>query len=240
MLKDSFISAFKHTRLHKLRYLLRNKYDAELDFQKNWNPIFLANPKATLDYWNEHLCLQTIKRVCNITDSTKILGVGCSPSTVLQFIDGKKYAIDPLADEYKKFLLTHNFGEINLRKGYGEFIPFADDSFDVVFCTNVLDHTSNPEKVISEIFRVLNSSGRLVLVVEVFSVCGVRDVAHPSCFTVGAVQSLLERFEVVFNRVVAWNPHGFYFKARDNFKTDLVLVAKKLIGAETRNGDNEN
>ena len=42
-------------------------------------------------------------------------------------------------------------------------IPFAPDTFDVVFCQNALQYVENLEDVWEEIYRVLKPGGRLVL-----------------------------------------------------------------------------
>jgi 2-polyprenyl-6-hydroxyphenyl methylase / 3-demethylubiquinone-9 3-methyltransferase len=43
--------------------------------------------------------------------------------------------------------------------GSGEELPFADKSFDLVFCCDVLEHVQDLSKVISEISRVLKLGG---------------------------------------------------------------------------------
>src|ERR1700721_3795755 len=43
----------------------------------------------------------------------------------------------------------------------GESLPFADESFDVVYSANVLEHTANPEHVLEESLRVLRKGGLL-------------------------------------------------------------------------------
>jgi ubiquinone/menaquinone biosynthesis C-methylase UbiE len=43
----------------------------------------------------------------------------------------------------------------------GESLPFPDESFDVVYSANVLEHTQQPEVVLDEAFRVLRSGGTL-------------------------------------------------------------------------------
>jgi SAM-dependent methyltransferase len=43
----------------------------------------------------------------------------------------------------------------------GESLPFADESFDVVYSANVLEHTGDPEHVLAESLRVLRSGGLL-------------------------------------------------------------------------------
>lgn len=45
----------------------------------------------------------------------------------------------------------------------GRTLPFPDQSFDGVLCTQVLEHVANPEVLLSEINRVLKPEGTLVL-----------------------------------------------------------------------------
>jgi SAM-dependent methyltransferase len=42
-------------------------------------------------------------------------------------------------------------------------LPFADSSFDTVLLTDVLEHIAEPQKVMSEISRLLRSGGKLIL-----------------------------------------------------------------------------
>jgi 2-polyprenyl-6-hydroxyphenyl methylase/3-demethylubiquinone-9 3-methyltransferase len=49
--------------------------------------------------------------------------------------------------------------EIKYEKGSGEALPFRDNSYDVVFCCDVLEHVRDLPKVISEISRVLKPGG---------------------------------------------------------------------------------
>lgn len=45
------------------------------------------------------------------------------------------------------------------RCGFGENIPYDDESFDLVFSSNVLEHLEKPEKVFKEVFRILKPGG---------------------------------------------------------------------------------
>jgi ubiquinone/menaquinone biosynthesis C-methylase UbiE len=44
-----------------------------------------------------------------------------------------------------------------------EVLPFADDSFDIVYSNGVLHHTDDTEKAIGEVFRVLKPGGDAVI-----------------------------------------------------------------------------
>ncbi|MDH5266786.1 MAG: methyltransferase domain-containing protein [Candidatus Bathyarchaeota archaeon] len=45
----------------------------------------------------------------------------------------------------------------------GSGAPFRDESFDLIICTEVLEHLVNPEEMISEIGRVLTRGGKAVI-----------------------------------------------------------------------------
>lgn len=53
----------------------------------------------------------------------------------------------------------------NLRRMNGECMEFADNSFDVVYAHGVLQYTSDTEKMVSEIHRVLKPGGQAILMV---------------------------------------------------------------------------
>ena len=42
-------------------------------------------------------------------------------------------------------------------------LPFADNSFDIIFCNHVLEHIPDDTKAMQEIFRVLNHGGMAIL-----------------------------------------------------------------------------
>ncbi|MBW2144748.1 MAG: methyltransferase domain-containing protein [Deltaproteobacteria bacterium] len=49
--------------------------------------------------------------------------------------------------------------DIDYRQGTGENLPFEESTFKMVYCCDVLEHVNNPEKVITEIVRVLEPGG---------------------------------------------------------------------------------
>ena len=49
--------------------------------------------------------------------------------------------------------------DIDYRLGAGEAVPLEDDSCDLVFCCDVLEHVDDVQQVIKEIYRVLKPGG---------------------------------------------------------------------------------
>jgi SAM-dependent methyltransferase len=53
-------------------------------------------------------------------------------------------------------------------RGWSDALPFADASFDAVYCKGALDHFDRPALAIAEMARVAKPSGRVVLAVANF------------------------------------------------------------------------
>jgi SAM-dependent methyltransferase len=77
-------------------------------------------------------------------------------------------------------------------------LPIADESFDVVLCTQVLEHVPEPARVLAEAHRVLRTSGLAVLTVP-FAAAEHEEPNDYLRFTSYGITDLLERcgFEAV-------------------------------------------
>lgn len=116
-------------------------------------------------------------------DDYKVIDIGCGAiaySVVFPFKDLTLY--DSLISEY----LNLPDGKQNIGKfkdkymfaqGKTEQIGFLSETFDMAICLNMLDHTEDPEKSLSEICRIIKKDGLLLLS------CDMRDkidVCHPN------------------------------------------------------------
>ena len=59
-------------------------------------------------------------------------------------------------------------------QGWSDALPFADSSFDAVFCKGALDHFDQPDRAISEMARVTAPGGRVVLAIANFESAACR------------------------------------------------------------------
>jgi len=193
----SVISAFRWALPASLKSYIKNY--AELKFQRGYVKTYSENKPLFEEHFRKYRFYDEMEGTLKIGPSSKVLDVGCGISTVLHYVPGERFGIDPLADEYKKI---YSYPEgITPVCAVSERIPFNEDFFDVVFCTNVLDHVDDPEKTVDEVLRVLRPGGYFVLTVEVFPRKITRDPAHPHLFMEEDARRLVkDKFEVLMER----------------------------------------
>jgi len=96
--------------------------------------------------------------------STKVLEVGCGRGTMSAYfadnnydtylLDKSKKAMELAKKYFKKNNLKANFYTDDCLK-----LPFENNKFDIIFSIGLMEHFKNPEKAISEKFRVLKKGG---------------------------------------------------------------------------------
>lgn len=181
---------------------MRQKENWEFDWQRRWCQLYeLPENKArVLEYWIKYRHLEDIQKIVPVDNETYILDVGCGISTVLHYLPGHRYGIDPLIERYKTIYAYPP--ELTLQAAYGESIPFPDSYFNLVICSNCIDHTLDPAITIAEIHRVLTSGGHFILTCEVFEAnLGKRNAAHPYSMNVEKLMDLVSRFNII----ASWN-----------------------------------
>ena len=106
----------------------------------------------------------------------KLLEVGAGVGTFLIVCRNSynidAYGVEPSSNEFSSFqsvsqalLSENNLPNDIITNSVAEELPFDDDSFDLIYSTNVLEHVKDPKKVLSESIRVLKSGGYLQFVI---------------------------------------------------------------------------
>lgn len=94
-----------------------------------------------------------------------VLDIGCGPQPVPSYLDGfppaQLVGIDPISRQE-----DHPFPFV---QGIGEFLPFADGSFDVAVSGTTLDHYYLLDKGLAEAARVLRPGGHFVAWITEFA-----------------------------------------------------------------------
>ena len=96
-----------------------------------------------------------------------VLDVGCGTGEILNTIKNRfpavsLYGIDiseEMLEKSKEKLL--NTAELSL--GDAELLPYENDYFDLLICSDSFHHYPNPQKAIEEFYRVLKTDGHLLM-----------------------------------------------------------------------------
>ena len=91
--------------------------------------------------------------------SGRVLDVGCGPYATPNYLEN--YPVDLISglDPLEPFE-THPFEFV---RGFAEFLPWEDNTFDVVIAATSLDHTLDLKLALSEIRRILKPGGYLLV-----------------------------------------------------------------------------
>jgi SAM-dependent methyltransferase len=95
-----------------------------------------------------------VERLLGGRDDARVLDIGCGAKPYLPWIApyAREYiGIDAAPGPYVDEVVQ------------GEELPFDDGSFDLVLCTQVLEHVEDPAAVLSEIHRVLRPQGAALI-----------------------------------------------------------------------------
>jgi SAM-dependent methyltransferase len=96
-----------------------------------------------------------------------VVEIGSGAHGLIFFFGAKhRVGVDPLAVSYAS-LFPGWQGCVPIVAAFGEALPFADQTFGVVLCDNVVDHAESPSRIVEELVRILSPGGLLYFTVNV-------------------------------------------------------------------------
>lgn len=112
--------------------------------------------------------LKSIKYIKETSDAKIILDVGCGDGLFLdklaEVLEGRK-GLELWGVDYSKYKLEkakkggHNVKWCDLEKG----LPFEDNTFDLIYAAELIEHLYNPDFFLEECNRVLRPEGQLIV-----------------------------------------------------------------------------
>ena len=160
-----------------LRFLICNscRYLHELNIDEVKNRLESEIEPGAFGSWAlEHLdrYVVTLKLVPFSSKKLKVLDVGAAPGYLTRMIK-QLFGYEVYSLDSSHVISFRNFqGYVDAMKRSGIIVkdcdanedrfPFANQTFDVVLFTEVLEHLHEPKHALSEINRVLKANGRLI------------------------------------------------------------------------------
>ncbi|KAG9786615.1 hypothetical protein HRR83_000185 [Exophiala dermatitidis] len=103
----------------------------------------------------------------HIKPTDTILDVGCGPGTITADLatlvpQGKVIGVDAVASvlaQAAEYAAARGLTNITFQQIDANSLPFPDDSFDIVYCHQVLQHVKDPVGILREMRRVAKSGG---------------------------------------------------------------------------------
>ncbi len=97
------------------------------------------------------IALSLIKQIKN----KKALDVGCREGTQSKFLEKKGYKVTSIdiKKKYEKGIIV----DVNKK------LPFKNNSFDLIWCSEVIEHLNDPAKTIGEFRRILKPGGEMII-----------------------------------------------------------------------------
>ncbi len=146
-----YIRGDKSTAVQSARY--RYEYESETDFVQKYFPEFDVN-----EFKGKHLF-----ELGSFTGGALVRWVERYGFAKADGID-----VNPLYAEAGNIYAAEKQIPVKLTTGFGEALPYADNSFDFVFTHDVMEHVRNVETTMDELFRVLKPGGKLLCVFPQF------------------------------------------------------------------------
>lgn len=176
------------------------------------------------EYWRVTRRMEQVLDRVELHGKSRVVDVGGGLVTPLGWMPGLRTLVDPLASHYGQ-VVTYP-PDFEICTGDGECLPFGNGVVDLVICTNCIDHTEDPHRIVGEIRRILRPGGWLWFTCELRDPTEGRNAGHPSAFVQVSLDSLLSEFEIELSWLEPWRGAWRFLSgcpAHRNFEAGYLL-----------------
>ncbi len=165
--KLSGLLLIKSTLLTPLRKIKRRMISLMEDIKQKlesgiWrdNLYYQMAKEGSLDM--SHPGMRILQQLAS--NAHKILDLGCGEGSRLKILAKNKVALGIDISQVAINMAKKKYPKIKFIKADLERIPIVGENFDLVYSAYVLEHSTNPEKILSEAIRLASDDGYLVLI----------------------------------------------------------------------------
>ena len=209
------------------------RFEYERDFRQ-WNEAMARkyDPEAYhlhsnfLIRWIERHRVKAILQFLNTRQDDRVLEVGCGAGNILEQIPSRHlHGIDLSHSLLEKSQRRLTQRQAKLTWSNAEHLPFADRQFQKLVCSEVLEHVTNPRRVIREMARLATADAVLVI-----SVPNERwiDRVKTIIRALGLGQWLLQGNENSYSSpdrmTNEWHLHSFDLALLQKISKDILLI----------------
>lgn len=155
-----------------------------------------------------------IQKVAQIADGSRVLDLGGTKILKRGKFDIEKYNLNVVYAN----LITNKKPDVQADVA---FIPFKASSFDVIICSELLEHIAEPRYVLEESYRVLRDGG-IMLICTPFLFRVHADPYDYARYTDYYWRTFLS--QVGFREIMVENQGGYFAVMVDNLKTYMLKV----------------
>lgn len=162
-----------------------------------------------------------------------LLDIGTADARMLGMLNDKLRIQNSVGLDFSEDLLRTNLKKnLNLIQADADKLPFKNNSFDVIVATAVIEHVSNPEKMLSECRRVLKKEGIIIITTPdpffeniATKIGHLKDYQHQKTFSLNDLKQLVENegLIVIEAEKFMMSPIGFPFE-------DIIESLIKMLG----------
>ena len=181
------------------------KKETDVWLRSDQEPLIPLKKRAEIMFNYLYLDKETVPENINVLE---IGGANAPLITLLPF--KSRCIVDPIYNDIKE-KIPESYAPQNNDKIYSkpaENMNFIHDkTLDSVFCLNVLDHTEQPVKILTEIHRIMKPEGRALISCDFFSALWLflrsirvilkgkveNDILHPHHFTLSKLVSIIKK-----------------------------------------------
>lgn len=177
--------------------------------------------------------MRAMLRPLRLTPEQRVLDVGCGDGGMLRMLPAcHKTGID-LSKTALDLARKNTAGTCDLQRMNAEVMTFPNASFDAVICSEVLEHTMHPKRVMEEISRVLAPGGTAVVSIPheraiklakrwCVRLCGAKGIRMNADRTLMPVQNPWHLHDANMRLLQSWIPDALTVRRVEAIPTRLL------------------